>query len=113
MQSNVVADDYFLPSTTGPIKYLLSEYDLKLERIERLSEILQAERNTSTVQYFIDGVARKEKIRMFGHTDLFNRDYAVGALNSKYWSKALDLTDVLDHMPSKRRSEWTNSIQEI
>jgi len=113
MQSNVVADNYFLPSTTGPIEYLLSEYDLELERIERLSEILQAERNASTVQYFIDGIVRKEKIRMFGHTDLFNRDYAVGALNSKYWNKALDLTDVLDHMPSKRRSEWTNNIQEM
>jgi len=113
MQSNVVVDDYFLPSTTGPIEHLLSEYNLARERIDRLSEILQAERNASTVQYFIDGIVRKEKIRMFGHTDLFNREYAIAALNAKYWSKALDLTDVLDHMPAKRRDEWTNNINEM
>jgi len=118
MNTQIVVDeieveDYFLPSTTGPIEHLLTEYDVELERIERLSEIMQAGRNASTIKYFIDGAVQKERIRTFGHTELFNRDYAVAALNSTYWSKALGLTDVLDHMPTTRRSEWTESIREM
>jgi hypothetical protein len=37
---------------------------------------------------------------------LFQLDGAIGALNSHYWSMAIQKTDVLEIMPQKRRDEW-------
>ncbi len=113
MKSNIVAEDFFLPSTKGPIEHLITAYNTERERIESIAKLMQEERTKKTISYFTNGYQRQERVHMCGRTNLFDIEYAMAAINAEYWSRALELTDVLHYMPSKRRSEWHDSITEM
>ena len=38
-------------------------------------------------------------------------DGAVAQLNADYWQQAMQMTDVYDYMPAKRRDEWNEQIR--
>ncbi len=43
--------------------------------------------------------------------ELFEAAGAIAQLNSDYWQEAIQLTDVYDFMPAKRRDEWDTLIR--
>lgn len=110
-----VVDDapFFAPAPTDMLDGLLGQYRQARQRIEQLGAIINGGELGEVVQYFIEGNAGDERMHRSLYVDrLFVVSGAVAALNSAYWSKALALTDVLDQMPQKRRSEWHESIRE-
>lgn len=38
---------------------------------------------------------------------------AIQLLQQNYWGKAVDITDVLEHMPQRRRGEWRESLKKF
>ena len=107
------AAEFFAPTSADMVDGLISQYQRDLSRIERVVEALSPERLGSVVQYFLDG-NQDRRNRFTDSVDrLFSRDGAVAALNASYWRRALDLTDVLDFMPTERREEWFESIRDM
>lgn len=113
-QFELVDDEstFFAPVSTSVLDSLIGQYDATKARILSLSETVTGE-VAETVHYFLEAA----KVRDRHHSapsvsELFNAQRAVAALNSGYWSKALQLTDVLDYMPQARRDEWHKTISE-
>ena len=104
--------DFFAPVSTDAISSMVAQYDSVRARIEHIASIIAGE-NQAAMQYFLDGNAdSNSRWAAPSVAKLFAPAGAIAALNSAYWSKALQLTDVLDLMPQKRRDEWHKSIRE-
>ena len=43
----------------------------------------------------------------------FKLEGAIASLNSTFWQKALNMTDVYEYMPNNRRTEWNEQIREM
>ena len=106
------AADFFAPVSTDAISSMVAQYDATRARIEQLASLVTGEM-AAAMSYFLDGNADTNS-RWSAPTvaKLFDPAGAIAALNSTYWSRALQLTDVLDLMPQKRRDEWNKSIRE-
>ena len=42
-----------------------------------------------------------------------NLPTAIKLLQKRYWDRAIGITDVLEHMPQKRRTEWRESLNKL
>ena len=104
---------FFAPVASDLLDSLLGQYQAARRHIDELGAIVNGGELGNVVHYFIEGNAGDDRFHRTVYVEkLFLVPGAVGALNSAYWSKALALTDVLDHMPQKRRDEWFKSIKE-
>jgi len=111
VETEVVPDDIFLPATTVPIDSLFAGYIKSRSAIENTNDVIK--NNTGSIMYFLSGYRAKNRHTYLGSlTDIFDADSAVAALDADYWRKAMAMTDVLDFMPSKKRTEWNENITE-
>jgi len=115
MGTCIIEENFFAPATTGPIDALIAEYNAKRAEIEDLAATLGTPGKKEAVGLFIEGYAAIEGNRFYYSMNkhLFDKKYAIAALNSSSWSKALKFTDVMDYMPSKRRNEWHEQIHKM
>lgn len=105
------AAKFFAPVSSDLIDGLLGQYQQARKQIDQMVAIIGGELG-NVVHYFIEGNAGDERFHRYVYVDrLFQKEGAVGALNAAFWSKALNLTDVLDCMPQKRRDEWFEQIK--
>lgn len=102
---------FYAPVATSAVDVLLSQYSEKKKRLEYVYEITKTE---SVIEYFLDGYRHKNQNSGYipNLTSIFNLNNAIGALNAFYWKQALDLTDVYNTMPQKRRDEWNDMLRE-
>jgi hypothetical protein len=124
--------DLFAPIDEPAVVGLLRAYDADEARLRRIAEMFGETGDLlPVVQYFFDGNGDKNRSinalleRLFmlePKKDSKNRHRedspkgprgAIAALRAKYWSDALQLTDVYDAMPQGRRDEWNDSIREM
>lgn len=103
--------ELFAPASTDMVDGLIGRYRSERERMERVVDYLSGDDFKSVVGYFED-YARQKDYRA-GATPSFNLDHGLAALNASYWRRALDLTDVLDFMPTERREEWFEQIRKM
>lgn len=103
-------EEFFAPTSFDLVDRLLAEYQAARASIDKLSGIFNGELN-SYIHYFIEGNGGEEQYRFPKVERLFLAEGAIKALNATYWSKALDLTDVLEMMPQVRRNEWFENIR--
>ena len=102
---------FFAPASTDMVDGLVGRYRSERDRMERVVEYVSGEDFKSVVGYFEDAARRKD--HRAGATPSFKLEQGIAALNAHYWQQALNLTDVLDFMPSKRREEWFEQIQKM
>lgn len=103
--------EFFAPVASDLVDGLLGEYQTRRRQIEQLAAIVAGDLGNA-VHYFIEGNAGDERMQRGIYLDrLFQVEGAIAALNSAYWAKTLNLTDVLDCMPAKRREEWFAQIR--
>lgn len=107
--------DLFAKPPQETIEGLFKEYGQKLSVMEQISSAISEEVEGALV-YFVKGnmdpdrrYLSEEKIA----TSLFDFEGGKAALNAEFWEKTLNLTDVLDCMPQKRRTEWYEQIQQM
>lgn len=103
---------FFAPVNHDLIDELVGNYRLERDKLEQLASHLNDPSVQPLISYFIDGNTVNDRYRISDVASLFRSEGAIGALNSTYWNRALQLTDVLDCMPQKRRDEWFEQIRE-
>lgn len=91
------------------IDTLISQYNDTHSRINQIAKFVSGEMS-GAMHYFLTGNRGDSRDSLPGVDRLFEVPGAVAALNSAYWSKAMQLTDVLDMMPQARRDAWNESI---
>lgn len=106
-------DEFFAPSNINAIDLLLAEYREEREAIEAAAEYVNNPIMTKAFWYFFNGAKAKFNRYIPDVTSIFDLEYAIPAINAMYWGKALNLTDVLDFMPDKRRVEWQKSLTDM
>lgn len=107
--------EFFAPVSSDLIDSLVGQYQSSRQRIDAVAEFVGNEINGSVIHYFIEGNCDANNGRMSMRrtaAHLFDPAGAIAALNAAYWSKAMQLTDVLNYMPQARRDEWNKSITE-
>lgn len=105
-----VTAQFFAPAGFNLIDGLLGQYGVARKQIDQLAALMDGELG-NVVHYFIEGNAGNDRLHRSLYLDkLFSVERAVKALDSAYWSKALQMTDVLDYMPQKRRDEWNAQL---
>ncbi|MGA5726626.1 DUF4942 domain-containing protein [Ralstonia thomasii] len=118
VQEASVLDDgaeFFAPVQSDVLDSLLGRYQTARAKIEQLAEFANGPEHRDVFRYFVDGNCQAGH-RLSGYNtveSLFDAAGAIAALNARCWTEALNLTDVLDCMPAKRRDEWTKQIQEM
>lgn len=106
------ASQFFAPTQFTVIDSLLAQYRGQRLKIERLSELMTAGEFADVFVHFGVGPdartgAREAKVDVA----YFDAEVAIASLNATYWSRAMDMTDVLECMPHNRRAEWQESIR--
>ncbi|WP_441280587.1 DUF4942 domain-containing protein [Tardiphaga sp. 862_B3_N1_1] len=105
------AGAFFAPVSSDLVDSLIGQYQQARKHIDQLAGIVAGDLG-NVLHYFIEGNAGDDRMHRTLYVDrLFEAKGAIGALNAAYWSKALNLTDVLDCMPQKRRDEWFEQIK--
>jgi len=99
---------FFAPASTDMVDGLIGRYRSERQRMERVADFVSGDDFRSAVPYFVDA----ERVRNRRHDGVpsFDLDKGLAALDASYWQQALNLTDVLDFMPTKRREEWFELI---
>lgn len=111
-ESDWMAGEFFAPASTDLVDGLMGQYRSMRARVEAMAEMMTGE-TAGAVGYFLDGNGSdRSRYSTPSVERLFQLDGALAALNAAYWAKAINLTDVLDAMPQKRRDEWNQSIRE-
>ncbi len=104
---------FFAPAATDMIDGLLGQYRAMRHKIREIADFIVPRLDGGAIDYFLEGNRTDERGRLamsLSAKQLFDEPGAVASLNAAYWSKALQLTDVLDLMPQKRREEWNAQI---
>jgi hypothetical protein len=118
------AQELFLLEDSEPAVNATTRYDLiaamcaqrkaELEKIEYVSHVVQSDAYSEALTHFNSAAAQQSRKGhgSFGTLSkgLFDVEPARRALDAVYWGKTLALTDIMDCMPAKRRTEWKEQI---
>lgn len=109
---DVVGEEpFFAPASTDMIDALLGQYSTMRAKVERVASVMNGPDLAGALHYFAEYAGRNDRHLSASTVEqLFDLDGAIAHLNAAYWSKAMQLTDVLDVMPQARRDEWHNQI---
>ena len=105
-----VLEEFFAPSSSDLVDHLVGEYNRELELLREAREFVDGGCG-SVIHYFFDGNPDMYRVYAREVNDIFNLDAAVKALDSHYWKRALDGTDIYECMPQKRKDEWNEQIR--
>ena len=98
---NSFEDNFSAPSTMNIADVIIDEYNRHKEEIKEVEKI-----NTSCLSFF-----HNDRISSWQLQDLLsNSQQALDNLNTYMWQKAINLTDVIDFMPSKLKDFWNNIL---
>lgn len=97
-------------SVFTPLDSLFSEYCKKKSDIERISDYVR--NDTPVMSYFFEGAERHDRHFHISAAQLFDAAPAIRALDAEFWSRAMQLTDVLEAMDATKRNEWHTQIRE-
>lgn len=104
--------DFFAPVCSDMIDRLIAEHRDVSANVQKLAQTMAQPPYKGLVRYFLEASSSDAHRHSLRHIDqLFDQEGAMKALNSDFWNRALQLTDVLDYMPEKRRHEWFELIR--
>lgn len=107
-----VCGSFFAPVASDLVDSLVGQYQSLRKGIDALCFAVTSE-FSGAMHHVLEG--NKSDGRYPPSVEsLFNDAGKAGAiahLNASYWSKAMQMTDVFDYMPQKRRDEWSKQIQ--
>lgn len=111
----VVSDDtddlaaMFEPLRLDTLADLFAAYADDRERMTAIAAIFSDPASAAMVAHFV--AANTDERGYVRTCGLFALAPALASLDADYWSRALDLTDVLEVMPQTRRDEWHEMIR--
>lgn len=102
--------EFFAPVSAGLLDELIEQYGKSRVKIDHVAAMCASDFG-NVLHYFLEG--NKDRHNSMSPDRLFDPTGAIKALNSAYWSKAMNLTDIYSSMPEKRRGEWYDSIKNM
>src|SRR5699024_2858031 len=110
---DVEESQFFAPASTDLVDSVIGQYRGERDKIESVDQFLHGDGFSAVLHYFIEG-NRDSRDRFTGSVSkMFDREGALASLNAHYWQRVMQMTDVLDCMPAKRREEGFESIQKM
>lgn len=106
-----IVSDFFAPVSTDLVTELVAEYRAMRAKIERMAATVTGEEYAGALQHFIAG--NKIEGRRLDAAAMFELPGAIASLNASSWQRAMNLTDVYNAMPQKRREEWNAAIRDM
>lgn len=92
-----------------PLAALFGEYKKLRAEIERIASYVAGA--SIAVSFFLSGAQKEKHVGSLTACKLFEPGPAIRALDAEFWSRAMELTDVLDLMPADQRNGWTRQIK--
>lgn len=105
--------EFFAPTSTTALDSLIAQYQAMRQKIEAVSEYVKGDQAQGAFGYFFKGSKERFERYIPDPAQILTLDAAIPALNADYWSRAMQMTDVYDFMPDKRRQEWRESIDKM
>ena len=103
---------FFAPVSSDLVDGLIGQYQHMRAKVERVAEVMNGPDLDGALHYFAEYAGKQDRhLSSSTVRDMFSLDGAIAHLNASFWSKAMQLTDVLDAMPQQRRNEWHAQIQ--
>lgn len=103
---------FFAPVSSDLVDGLIGQYQHMRANVERVAEVMNGPDLDGALHYFAEYAGKQDRhLSSSTVRDMFSLDGAIAHLNASFWSKAMQLTDVLDAMPQQRRNEWHAQIQ--
>lgn len=109
----VDGSEFFAPVSSDLVDNLIGQYKHMRANIENVAAFISGGDNAAAISYFLSGNQDKHTRFTPAVGVIFNPAGAIASLNASYWQKAMQLTDVYDYMPAKRREEWNEQIREM
>ena len=107
------AAEFFAPVSSDVVDGLIGQYRLMRAKVERVASVMTSPDLDGAFHFFAEAAGLKDRHLSYATLGtMFDGGAAVAALNASFWSRAMQLTDVLDCMPQARRDEWHQSIRE-
>lgn len=111
-----IIDQFYAPVEFDALTTLVAEHDALKDRLIQVHELVTQEQVSGVMEYFFSGnsgdqyggVSCQRHINAFKET--FRRDGALNELTSRFWEKALAMTNLMEVMPQKRRDEWKETL---
>jgi len=94
-----VVEQFFAPVQFDALTQLASEYQRLKARITEVHGILTEEKVSGVMGYFFSGNSSDQ----YCHSAALRH---TSAFNEIFWSRALNLSDLQEHMPQARRNQW-------
>ncbi|WP_085337049.1 DUF4942 domain-containing protein [Serratia marcescens] len=112
MSELILTEEFFAPAATDLVDGLLGQYKHLRADIEQMAGVIST--HHASVHHFLEGNQNQDRRHYIGSVDqLFKLEGAIASLNSTFWQKALNMTDVYEYMPNNRRTEWNEQIREM
>lgn len=107
------AGEFFAPAPFDLFDSLMSQYESSRRRLTAMAEAVSADACAGVLHYFVQANTPESRYSMPSTVaELFDLDRAVAYLDADFWQRALNMTDVLQIMPQKRKDEWFAQIRE-
>lgn len=103
---------FFAPVSTDMVDGLIGRYRAMRANIEAVAQFIHGGDNAAAIGYFLSGNHGNHDRYIKSVAEVFKLEGAIAQLNANYWQQAMQLTDVYDYMPAKRRDEWNKQIHE-
>lgn len=101
-------DQIFEPIRFETLADVFASYRRDRQRMVEIARLFDGS-NAALVAHFV--AANIDRSSYVNTDRLFALDPALKALDASYWQRALELTDVLEAMPQKRRDEWHELVR--
>lgn len=106
--------EFFAPVASDVVDSMIGQYQSTRQRIDSIYGLIAGEM-AGAMEYIMEGNRSHDRSPP-SVSSLFSDEgkaKSIAALNSAYWSKAMQMTDVIDCMPQARRDEWSKSIRDM
>ncbi len=104
--------EFFAPVKPDLLAGLIKQRDQKRVVIEGLKETMESPEIRDAMTYFLAADHRKTEQSPFSAKQSYDLEGAIAGLDAEFWDKALKLTDVMEYMPQKRRTEWWEQVRD-
>lgn len=107
------AGEFFAPAPFDLFDTLIGQYQSARQQLLTMAEAVGSEACAGVLHYFVQANTPESRHSMPRTVaELFNVDRATAYLDADFWQRTLNMTDVLQIMPQKRKDEWYAQIHE-
>ncbi|PYA59358.1 restriction endonuclease subunit M [Serratia marcescens] len=112
IHGEVLDGAFFAPASSDLVDSLIGQYKQLRTDVEMMAGLINS--HHASVHHFLEGNQDRDRRHYIrGVSELFKLEGAIASLNSTFWQKALNMTDVYEYMPNNRRTEWNEQIREM